>query len=219
MATVSKSDTKRSLGADIRAEIVSVLGDTHVMEMLSKAFAKQIVKDLNEDVEDLKRQGAVAKERMDNFDIRLDKFEQKEKENNIVATGIPVDKTSKEDVRKILNKKLSCNIAPTDTVYTLELNHDEETEKSTIRIVFSNKDKKDQIMKCKKKLKGHELWLGDDLTKHRSDIAYHARQAVKQGKINQTWVTGGNVFVKMTAKAKPTKINTIGDIPGHIEEF
>jgi hypothetical protein len=215
----------RSLGADIRAEIVSALGDEKIIEMLSKAFAKQIVKDLNEEVkelktevEGLKRQGSETKVRMDTFDNRLDKFEQNEKANNVIATGIPADKTSKEGIRKLLNNKLSCNIAPSDIQYTLELNKDEENAKSTVRIAFNNKDKKKQVMKSKKALKGNEIWLGDDLTKYRSDIAFHARKAVKGNKISQTWVTGGTVFIKKTENAKPIKINNICDIPGYVAQ-
>jgi hypothetical protein len=101
----------RSLGADIRAEIVSALGDQNIIEMLSKAFAKQIVQDLKTEVDELKQQGAETKKRMDTFDSRLDKIEQKERENNVVATGIPSDKISKDEVRKILNKKLNCNVS------------------------------------------------------------------------------------------------------------
>jgi hypothetical protein len=155
---------------------------------------------------------------MDTFDNRLDKFEQNEKANNVIATGVPADKTSKEEVRKILNTKLSCNLAPSDIQYTLELNKDEEKGKSTVRIAFSNKEKKKQVTKSKKKLKGYQMWLGDDLTKYRSDIAFHARKAVKEKEISQTWVTGGTVFIKKTDNAKPTKLNNILDVPGYIPQ-
>jgi hypothetical protein len=96
----------------------------------------------------------------------------------------------------------------------LKLNGGDDNGRSRVRVVFNNIEKKRQIMKAKKKLKGNEMWIGDDLTSYRSNLAYHARQAVKSGQANQTWVTEGKIFLKRTAKAKPETIHTIQDIPG-----
>ena len=75
------------------------------------------------------------KKRMDNFDSRLDQIEQKERENNVVAADIPSDKDSKDQVRKILNKKLNCNVALSHILYKLELNKNDETTKSTLSTI------------------------------------------------------------------------------------
>ena len=224
------ASSSTGLGADIRAEIISALADEKLMTMLSKAFAKQIVHDLNSKIKDLAEKGEEAEKRMDSFDerlnqteekekekdVRLDKLEQKEKENNVIVSGVPTNKTSKDGIRKLLNEKLKCNINSPDILFTSEINT--EDGKSTVRVAFTNKDKRKQLMKAKKQLRGQSLWLSDDLTKYRSSLAYHARQAVKNGNANLSWVTGGNVFVKKTAKDKPKKINTLDDIPGYVKQ-
>ena len=73
--------------------------------------------------------------------------------------------------------------------------------------------KKDEIIKEKTKLKDTDIWLSDDLTKRRSELAYAARQAVKNGKINMTWVHDSKIFTKKKANDKPSILYDIEDLP------
>ena len=57
------------------------------------------------------------------------------------------------------------------------------------------------------------IWLSDELTKYKSEIAYAARQALREGKIHQTWVHDSKIFIQKTAKDKPTIIRRREDLP------
>jgi hypothetical protein len=134
----------------------------------------------------------------------------------VIVSGVPTNKTSNYDIRKLLNEKLKCNINPPDILYTSEINT--EDGKSTVRLAFTDKEKRQQLMKAKKKLKGQNMWLSDDLTKYRSSLAYHARQAVKNGNANLSLGTGRNVSMRKTTRDKLKKINNLEDIPGYKKE-
>jgi hypothetical protein len=88
--------------------------------------------------------------RVDDLQMRMNEYEQEKQEKNIIASGIPSDQTGKEEVRRLLNDKLKCNIAPTDIVYTLKFGKEENNETTSVKIAFSSKDKKKQIMGQKK---------------------------------------------------------------------
>jgi hypothetical protein len=198
---------------NLAAELIIAMSDPNVMDMLSTAFAMKITQDLNLKIESVEKKVTEIEKRGDSFDERIDLFEQKELESNVVMSGVPSTKTNKEEIRKLLNENLQCNVETTDIKYTLKLGKKEE-EKSSVRIVFNNKAKKEQVMKSKKKLKGQDMWLCDDLTDYRRHLAFHSCKAVKEGRATQTWVTDGKVFLKKTPSEKPQKITKLEDIPG-----
>ena len=68
-------------------------------------------------------------------------------------------------------------------------------------------------MKEKPKLKGKDIWVNDDLTQLRSTLAYEARQAVKGGLAERTWVHDGKIFLKKFGEDRPIKVTRSKDIP------
>ena len=80
-------------------------------------------------------------------------------------------------------------------------------------MVFKTKEKKEEVMRKRSKLKGSDLWLADALTPYRMSLAYSARQAMKERKIDATWVNDGNIYVKRRGKDRPEIIKSIKDLP------
>ena len=71
-----------------------------------------------------------------------------------------------------------------------------------------------KIFKAKKQLKGTQvIWISDDLTLLRNNLAFLARRAVKEKKAVQTWTYDGKIFLKIKEGAKPTRIRHPEDIP------
>ena len=134
----------------VRSEVRAAIAEPDFLAMLSSAFAKQITEDLKKDINIVKEMGEETDKRVDDLAMRIDEYEQEKREKNITASGIPSDQTGKEEVRRLLNDKLKCNIAPTDIVYTLKLGKEENNETTSVKIAFSSKDKKKQIMGQKK---------------------------------------------------------------------
>jgi hypothetical protein len=204
---------------DIRAEIQSAIAEPDFLKMLSAAFAKQITDNLKKDIEEVQAQGAKTEKRVDDLEITMDDHDQEKRSRNIIVSGIlPEQSKTKEEMRKLLNDKLNCNIAPTDISYTLELKlGTNENGGQSVRVAFSNNEKKKQVMSQRKKLKDNNrsMWITDDLTPYRNELAYLSRQAVHGNHTHQTWVSAGKVFIKKTASAKPIKVRSPSDIPGY----
>ena len=95
----------------------------------------------------------------------------------------------------------------------MKLSSGEDAAKSNVRVAFSNEANKKQVMSQRKKLRGEELWITDDLTPYRNHLAFLARQAVKNGHAHQSWVASGKIFIKLAEKSKPTKVRAPSDIP------
>jgi hypothetical protein len=201
--------------SNLAADLIKAMSDETVMGMLSSAFAKKISEDMTKKIEEVEMRVIENEKRADQFDQRIDNYEQRDLECNAIISGVPSDQATKDDIRKILNEKLKCNVATTDIQYIVKINGGEESEKSNVKIAFTSKEKKTQIMQAKKKLKGEDIWITDDLTTYRRNLAYQARQAVRNGLAKQTWVTDGKVFLKITTKDKPQKIQFVHEIPGH----
>ena len=75
------------------------------------------------------------------------------------------------------------------------------------------KDKKKEVMKRGPRLKDKKVWMTDDLTKLRSNLAYQARQAVRKNQIHQTWVSEGKVFVKEKENSRTKRISDKTQLP------
>ena len=80
-------------------------------------------------------------------------------------------------------------------------------------MTFKKSSKKKEIFKLKPRLKHCNLWISDDLTPHGSNIAFAARNAVRNNKIAKTWVYDGKVFILRKGEDKPIRINNVKDIP------
>jgi hypothetical protein len=143
---------------------------------------------------------------------QIDDYQQQEKDNNIVVTGLKVDQLSKESAIEMLNDKLEMNLTNTDVQYVLKLKTRDD-QPHRLRIVFLDKARKSEVMKRKTKLKDQDIWLADELTKFRIDLAYAARKAAKERKIAQTWVHDSKVFIKRNTSDRPILVKYKKDIP------
>ena len=59
-----------------------------------------------------------------------------------------------------------------------------------------------------------KIYINDDLTKKRADLAFKARKEKKAGRIAETWVSNGKILVKKKKTDKPTVIKNIQEL-GH----
>ena len=73
---------------------------------------------------------------------------------------------------------------------------------SDIIVRFTSWRKRQRLMKSKKVVFEHSkkykisYYVFEDLTRNRSEIAYHARQLKKSQDIKDTWTSGGKIFIK-----------------------
>jgi hypothetical protein len=171
-----------------------------LLEQMGKKIIvmENTIKETNVEVEDLK--------------VKIDEYEQRDRNAQIVVAGMGAELMSTEGVITLLNEKLGTHINGDDIEYTMKMGPRDKAA-TRMKVVFKEVALKQQFTKLKAKLKKNNLWISDVLTPHRMNLAYLARKAVRENKVNQTWVYDGKVFTKTTAEAKPKRINTASDIP------
>ena len=64
--------------------------------------------------------------------------------------------------------------------------------------IYIYTDKKTEIMRKRKMLKGSAVFLNDHLTQKNNELFAEARWLKKEWKIVGTWTMNGNIFVKKT---------------------
>jgi hypothetical protein len=148
---------------------------------------------------------------LDEVREKLDDFEQRDRQANVIVTGLKGEIT-KANVAGTLKEKMKADIIGNDIKYVVKIGNDSD-QTNRVLVVFENITAKPKVVTNKKKLKGQQLWINDDLTPHRSHLAYLARKAVKEKKIYQTWTTDGKVFIMSTEGSRPRKIVKPEDIP------
>ena len=206
---------------DTVQNLIKALTDVRVQTTLKHTMneALEVYKqENNERIEAIEQEMLETNDRMSTVEIDVDELKQKEKENNIIISGVDDEKKTKGGIRKLLNEKLQCSVIEDDINYIVKLIKRDEAgkaqETSQVKVVFHEKSVKMRVFKSKNKLKGDDhIWLSDDLTPYRSRLAFLARSAVKEERINQTWVFDGKIFIKITKDSKPRVIKHPQDIP------
>ena len=79
--------------------------------------------------------------------------------------------------------------------------------------MFHEKRTPEEIMKVKSRLKGKKIWLSDELTSYRSNLAFLACRDVKDGKAEGTWIANSRVLLKLKVEKHSRKIDSPSDIP------
>ena len=206
-------------GEDMKRALIEALKDRDVAEVLTETFdksARKIVETLEARVEQIEAKDVERDTDMADIKLRLDMMETKDRDKNIIVTGLPSDCKKKDEVTKALNGLLGTRIYPDDLEQTYKLvkKGTDANAATRTRVIFKDKAMKSTVVKAKTKLKGKNIWVSDDLTAYRSNMAYQARQAVRNQIYEQTWVHDGKIFVKRTGQIRPTKMTSPGDLIG-----
>ena len=77
-----------------------------------------------------------------------------------------------------------------------------------IIVRFVSERVRDSVYRARTRLKGHDIYLNEDLTARRAKLAYDARQLKKVKKIVDCWSSYGKVIVKDSNN----KIREIGTV-------
>ena len=174
------------------------------------------LKDIQKRVNNLEDSEVRQDTEIDQIKQHLDDYDQKEKDKNVIVTGLKNDQLNENKIIEVLNEKLQKDILKKEDIdYVVKLRNGRNDQPNRIKIAFHDKGKKTEIFKQRTKLKNSdpEIWISDDLTKRRSELAFAARNAVRDGKINMTWVYDSKVFVKKNRTDRPTVVSDIKDIP------
>ena len=162
---------------------------------------------------DLKNKG--RDDKMVSIEAMVNKHEQSTRENRTIITGLHSPMTE-EKVVENMNNLLSCKITEEDIAYIQNLRVPDtqaSNRKNKVRVVFHDEEFRNKWYKCKTELKGKNIWLSDDLTPFGSGIAYLARKAKKEQKIQKTWIFRGRIFIIKNGESTATIVSCEKDIP------
>lgn len=129
---------------------------------------------------------------------KVDDLEQHSRKSCIRVSGVPYSQG--EDTTQIvcdIASKLNVDLQSTD----ISVSHRLPTKEGHKQIIarFTHTNKRVQLLKATKNIRQiselNGVGISQDLTKTRSKVAYLARQAVKQGKLKNTSVWDGKVFL------------------------
>ena len=134
--------------------ILMMAADRHVLDPIKIAVTESISTRLDTKIDDMEMRKDVRDQMTDGVDMRLDNFEQREKENNMIISGLG-DNMTKNDIVKKLNEHHGTTLKPKDIQHTLKLEHRAQARR--IRVAFKDGFKKRQVVKTKTKLKGKSI--------------------------------------------------------------
>jgi hypothetical protein len=182
------------------------------MKIQNEKSTNKILDELKGRLDKIEEKESEQDDEIEDLKIRMDEHDQRAKNTQMIATGLK-DHSNTEAVLDELNEKLETDLQKRDILYVLKLGKNEENKPNRTRVVFTTKEKKDEVMARKAKLKDTNLWLADVLTPYRQNLAYSARLAKKSKKIEETWVHDGRVYMKKRDKDRPEIIRSMKDLP------
>ncbi|MEW8546410.1 MAG: hypothetical protein AB2693_23070 [Candidatus Thiodiazotropha sp.] len=161
--------------------------------------------------------GQVQKELKQSI-ARNDELEQYSRRSCLRISGIP--ETANEDVSKVvldIARRMGADIKPDDIDRThrvgiargLNVNQNGENEMADERratrhrgreiiIKFNNYSARLKMLRGRASLREQRanIYINEDLTKTRKDLAYECRRLVKAKLVAKTWVYNGNVYLQ-----------------------
>jgi hypothetical protein len=204
------SDSDKMASDDFTKNLINALSNVEVKNLLSDACTDK----LTTRIDNLEVSTKDTVKSMTTMKNDIDDLQQDKRRKNIIVSGVKKNKTSKQDIAKAIQDTLKCDMTTNDIDYCFRISKPEQ-QTTRVKVVFKDIDKKLEIVKHKKNLKNaqSDIWFSDDLTPHRSNLAYMARQAVKDGKAYKTWTYDSQVFVQINEIDKPVKVRSAEDIP------
>jgi vacuolar-type H+-ATPase subunit I/STV1 len=193
------------------ANMRAALQDPEIKKMFHQP-SMDLIDKMDGRVAKVEVQTAENKDEIQDMKRRIDEFEQRDREANMIVKANIETEINTDSVKNLLNKEMDAGLTGEEISYVVKMGK-ENTNPKRIRVAFKDKAVKEQLMKKRKVLKGKNVWLSDDLTAHRSKLAYLARAAVKAGKAHASWVADSKIFLKIKDNDRPKKIGSVKDLP------
>jgi hypothetical protein len=218
--TGMSASTKVSIAADLK----EALSDSNVLETIACAVAHKVTQGLRQEIASLREQLQEKDRQIESLQDAVDSLEQYSR-RNCVRIG-PIPESESEDVCAIVEKVASSagvalpegaidrahRVGKKPTAY--------QTFSRSIIVKLTSYQHKAALMRGRKNLRTvdganlftdvswptlsssnskpaiHKIFINDDLTKTRSQVAKKARELKKDKRVDDTWVRDGAVHVK-----------------------
>lgn len=145
------------------------------------------------DIKMLKEENKILKERVLTLENKISQSEKREKKNNIVVKGVNMNEVLiKNEVETFLKTELDLNI----TIRAAEVIKP-KSAKPFVLVKLNSWQDKVAVMKTKKKLRGTNKYIDDDLTQEEQKMQASLREIAKleKGKGRDAKVGYGRIFI------------------------
>ncbi len=217
------------LSNDARLEDKEILmGLEYQMEGVVPDTVEKIQNKLTEKFEEIEEEFEVVKSKqtinsekmfkqLNKNKTDLDIIEQQLKTRNVVIYGLveAEDEDIKEKVISLANNVLQChNMKSTDIEQATRMGKKKGNglQRNTL-VKFRTKKARDDFYNKRKLTPIGEdvtknIYINEDLTKHRSQLFHDARKLVKSKRLHSCWTQYGNIMTKRMSTDKPVAVYT-----------
>ena len=159
--------------------------------------------------------------------MKLDKMDQNQRNNTIRITGVMETENEGTStaalVLALFKDKLKLDIKKEALLECFRIPHKDRnvSDPKPIVIKFNDLAAKKSVYRARIKLKDDssaKVFINEDLTMPRANLAYQARAAVKAKKIHSTWSMDGDIFIKKKASDRPQKVLFPSDLTENSDE-
>ncbi|KAL8612381.1 hypothetical protein ACOMHN_020136 [Nucella lapillus] len=208
----------------VKDEIRAALVDPEVIKLFTKSIAVEVKSTLVREISALKERLGERDKEILYLKEKVDELEQYSRRNSIRVSGVPECEGENTDE---ITKKIASEIGVVVDSSMIDRSHrvgkkpsGSEPGNRAIVVKFTSYRHKQQLLVAKKKLTrvnartlvsmpapstaaaavrapAPRIYINDDLTKTRADIAAAARASKKKGKVTDTWTRDGAIFVKI----------------------
>lgn len=193
------------------------------MQFLSDIYEEQKtqIRATFDEIKQLKEENCTLKEKVDSMEERLNQIEQREKEKNIVISGIPKqEELLSETIGKVF-KALKVPINEGDAQEIFRLNKNED---APILLKLKNTTIKHELISGMRQMKGLKLnecglsggakniYFNEDLTRQNQILFKKVRDIKKEKDYHKAYVLNGKVFLKKNENDRPVRIKNEIDI-------
>lgn len=147
----------------------------------------------------LVEENTILKERIDMLESRIEDMEQYSRRTCLNISG--VQEQDNEDTDKIilqLAKEMDVPLQPSEISRSHRLPNSRSKKPRGIIVRFTTYNKRLLFLKGRKKLREtrNKIFVNEQLTKQRADLAYGCRQLKRSRVIKDTWTHDGKIFIK-----------------------
>ena len=189
-------------------------------------------------INDLLKSIKAKDERIEQLEHRVNDLEQHSRKRNVIVTGLNMHSYSHTATRtrsartstqmndgddisessamrknfvKFAQEKMNVSLAEIEitAIHDLPKRKDGTTP---LIVQFLSTDKKTELMRKRKMLKGSNVYLNDHLTQKNNELFAEARRLKKESNIYSTWTMNCNIYVKKTEQASKMTIKSKNDL-------
>ncbi len=212
---------------DMMDEKWSQIENNPTIQRMVKALIKSEVEGLAEKVSNLtiecqKKQRQIERleheccqkdHQIKSLRLQLDELHQQTHDRSLQVVGLPEVESVADDVKQIIKlskEKLHIKLKSSDFEVT-RLGKKKETKTRNTLLKFKDKSLRDKIFEHRKKTATNSsprenIYFNDQLTKHRQNLLFTARNLVKSKKLFAAWAQQGNILIRKTESDKIVQV-------------